>query len=578
MAEFYNPYQFIEFTGKVNGENVSEAPFDDIKQGDTHIRHDYWQAHDDIHHGRILCQIKILSPTLTGNKHKKDDPVKTTVKQYRFNKEPAIQANSLRGMIGNLIETLSQSSMRVLSNRNYSLSVGKNEKRKEIAEPTFDFFSVSEKEPSNKNYSNALPWGSTLRNGRERNGLTPAGVLLGVVAVKDQENAGSPETNSQNLASRIRFSDALGTQIQVIDQPIPLKILSSPKPNGSKVTSSEPGSKEAKATPSACMYFKPRNGSAYIASKNLSATQHEANGRKFYLPHKTVDSMGWREKTNGHENQKVVCQPIAEKQKLYFHIDFNNVTSKELVLVQTAVQPAENYQHTLGLGKSLGLGQVKLKIRGTFFIDRQQRYSMQPFAEGRYQALNKGVDQFPADSLLTQRYAEEVKAFTQVLSPRILETDTTLIDNTTHQQLKKLGNTFQQRLLPICFPYTNDQKAYNENKSFQWFVENKKWHQFLPTLNTGDKIPTLTTDGKQSIKPHNIQINLLSATDHITKDELVTFIKQQLKINNIHYSTIASNQNKDVRLLVAGSQIKQVCQHFIKVKIKETYRLNCREL
>lgn len=516
MTKFYNPYQFIEFTGKVNGKNVKTTPFSDIRTGKTHARHDYWLPSSQHHNGRILCQIDLITPTLTGNIHDTETKAPASiVKQYQYQKQLGIQANSLRGMLASILETLSQSALRSLSDKTYRVS--DQGKAFTFKDSTFDFF-TDHGQAGNKNYQNALPWG----NGRTD--LTPAETLLGVVKdVKEEIDPTDKHPASENLASRIRFADALGENITLSHELLPLKILGSPKP-------SESGSKieKNKGTPVACMYFKPRGASGYIAKTALAKVLHEANGRKFYLPHPENSPAHWQAPLPGkdpHAKQRVYAKPLAAGQTLFFHIDFSNLSTDELVLLQTCLQPSPHHQHSLGLGKALGLGQIKLTPLATFFIDRTQRYSRQAFTTNRYTAVQSSVTTLP--EWLQQRYPHECLAINT--APNITLANTSqLIDNETLTALQRLGNPKQQQPgIAICFPYHegSGQKPHNEEESFKWFVENnsgKYTAQYLLTLNATQELPALnsvhqrlnqkastTTQAKQQIESGRLLLNNL---------------------------------------------------------------------
>jgi len=135
MAEFYNPYQFIP----VNGEDTPTEAFAKIKSGesDRRIRHDLWDGQRKS--GRIVCSLKLETPTVVGNQHIKpgdsgyatalagsasgsEDRKETLVLPYQLpGGEYAIPANSLRGMISSTAEALSQSALRVLGEKRYSV-------------------------------------------------------------------------------------------------------------------------------------------------------------------------------------------------------------------------------------------------------------------------------------------------------------------------------------------------------------------------------------------------------------------------------------------------------------------------
>lgn len=133
MAEdFYNPYQFIPATGKCGPNPTPTIDFAEIKKGETGIRHDLWlQTRKS---GRIVCSLTLKTPTVVGNQHEPLDTGESLVHPYRIGGdddwdlpeerrkgELAIPANSLRGMVASVAETLSQSALRVLEEEVYSV-------------------------------------------------------------------------------------------------------------------------------------------------------------------------------------------------------------------------------------------------------------------------------------------------------------------------------------------------------------------------------------------------------------------------------------------------------------------------
>lgn len=129
MKEFYHPYNFIPVIDKAS----SKIDYDDIKEGKittavrhdmsqqgTYVRHDMWQQ--GTYSGRIIARLFLNTPTVVGGQHKKEnDEQATQVLPYYRNEKIAIPANSLRGMIGSIAETLSQSALRVLEKKRYSV-------------------------------------------------------------------------------------------------------------------------------------------------------------------------------------------------------------------------------------------------------------------------------------------------------------------------------------------------------------------------------------------------------------------------------------------------------------------------
>ncbi len=119
--KFYSPYQFIDT------KNVSHklTEFKAIEEGETHIRHDRWQQNTCS--GRIICQLKTITPIMVGAKQTVDPEKKasTQLENYRVPQQPegrlAIPGNTIRGMVGSIIESISGSSMRVLTDQHYSV-------------------------------------------------------------------------------------------------------------------------------------------------------------------------------------------------------------------------------------------------------------------------------------------------------------------------------------------------------------------------------------------------------------------------------------------------------------------------
>jgi CRISPR-associated protein (TIGR03986 family) len=127
MTEFYNPYQFIPVTGKINGKPSANLAYRDIVEGKTNIvaRHDLWQK--DTVSGRLNCSITIQTPTFIGQTRTKEanENVSAEVDGYKRlvdgREVYILPGSSLRGMVGAVAEALSQSAMRVLEDRPLSV-------------------------------------------------------------------------------------------------------------------------------------------------------------------------------------------------------------------------------------------------------------------------------------------------------------------------------------------------------------------------------------------------------------------------------------------------------------------------
>lgn len=327
--------------------------------------------------------------------------------------------------------------------------------RKKIDGTVYDAFNAINR--------NLLPWGNEKRN-PDTSQLTPAELLFGVAAEQKTNNT----VNSYNFASRVKFSDALALQdVELLPAQV-LKILASPKP------------------PSPTLYFKSsQNG--YITKNQLNLTEHKPNGRKVYLHHPAINinNQTWKtSQTTENLKQKLSCTPIAIGTKFYFHIDFDNLDWHELSLLEKSLNPDENFVHRLGLGKPLGLGSVKLEIKGLFFIDRIARY--QHLSTPRY-AKKYHVYQWASE--LATRYPLE----NQAASDAIILTESfsqNLRDSNALTALTTLGNPALTANQTVCYPYTNQQEANGETEGFEWFGKNKT-QTLKPVTNS---LPTLDSN------------------------------------------------------------------------------------
>jgi len=349
MSKFYNPYQFIPVTGRVNGDKPRQ-PFKPIAAGTStdnpQVRHDLWQG--EALSGRIIARIHLHTPTVVGREQVDSGRDGTKrVLQYQWRGQAALPASSLKGMLSSLAEALSQSTLRVL-NPDMGVPGKRGFMRIECARDDQDpecraFGTRKVRIPhSAEQYfrhidDDLTPWR------HQREALTPAELLFGVVEV-DVKDSG--RDSGRNLAGRVRFHDARGITAPRTLPEVVLKILDSPKP------------------PSPALYFhRAGQRGAYLSKRDMFDRSEDRdiqpNGRKFYLPHPEVDDPPqWQ--TSKPSKNKLSCGPIAEDQDLYFHIDFDNLSAAELTLLETALMPDGDFRHRLGLGKPLGLGQISI--------------------------------------------------------------------------------------------------------------------------------------------------------------------------------------------------------------------------
>ena len=127
MSRFYAPYNFVPATGKCNGSAVAEIDSELLATGHSEhpARHDLWKP--QTHSGRLLCALSTTSPLVIGARQVPHEPGRGDASPMRVENyladdgRPAVPASSLRGLVGSIAETLSQSALRVLENREFSV-------------------------------------------------------------------------------------------------------------------------------------------------------------------------------------------------------------------------------------------------------------------------------------------------------------------------------------------------------------------------------------------------------------------------------------------------------------------------
>lgn len=127
MAKFYAPYNFVPVTGKCNGQATAVVDADAVALGSSEhpARHDVWLP--STHSGRLLCALTTRSPLVLGARQEPADAARgedspTRVLPYvDADGHAAVPASSLRGLTASIAEALSQSTLRVLQDRSYSV-------------------------------------------------------------------------------------------------------------------------------------------------------------------------------------------------------------------------------------------------------------------------------------------------------------------------------------------------------------------------------------------------------------------------------------------------------------------------
>lgn len=302
------------------------------------------------------------------------------------------------------------------------------------------------------------------------------------------------------LASRLRFSFGHLYPEQkgnYYDPEVSLKILDSPKP------------------PLPSFYFRYKTGPArYIPTRDLPsnpspATQYIPQGRKFYLHRWRQDHQPWR--TLAEEDrpqQKSKVRPLKAGLRFYFHIDFDNLSERELSLLCYAIRPADEFRHKLGMGKPLGLGKVRLDPVGIFLVDRKRRYQETSLFESfRYHsawvALAEKSKEWP-DIYATERRCTEKDMPMPVGFEELRQAFQGTMDGDIRQALELLADPAKIRH-PVRTPQVAGRTGPElEQETYLWFVQNQRSAiqgrrpQFLvPLTKDTIRLPTLDEEWKE---------------------------------------------------------------------------------
>jgi len=474
MSQFTNPYHFVP---------VQEPP----KEGSEHRKHwlnvntefdnrelkhySHAQYHPKTHSGRLLCRLTTENAMFVGAlREQKNDREPSTVTPFELEGQPAIPASTLRGLLSSIVETASNSALRVLQDQ--VLSYRNKAKKESLSASVYRFFSEIDPE--------LLPFH------KGRNFISPAELLFGFTQ-KDEDEKGlkKAERNTdagRALAGRLQISFgqlAPGQAVPDYHERVLLKSLLSPK------------------LPCPMMYFKNRYTSQeYIHKPDLKPVKHHPQGRKMYVHnHRDNGNKPWKSlDPQQNRNLKSQVTPVRENTEFYFHIDFNNLSDWELGMLCYALRPTDEFRHKLGMGKSIGLGRVRIDPIGLLFIDRQQRYrATDIFQAPRYHAAwIDNTIKWPTDC-----YHRERTEPTEHLAPNhhwqeLRQAFRKTIPANVRNALELLGNPNKVAAVVQTPQIAGLTGAQLEKENFKWFGNNEKTHhQMLTPLDENStELPT----------------------------------------------------------------------------------------
>ncbi|MBE0426916.1 MAG: TIGR03986 family CRISPR-associated RAMP protein [Nitrospirae bacterium] len=277
---------------------------------------------------------------------------------------------------------------------------------------------------------------------------------------------GTTETveNGRKTAISGRVSFGMGRLVSInhiLEEDVPLKILSSPKPS--------------------CKEF-------YLVMEggNYNNQDSQIRGRKFYYHH-DVNRLDYRMKDGDFKGDEIintqnVSIEILKNFNFEFTIDFINFSPYELGLLLFALdlkdKDDKKIYHKLGMGKPLGLGSVEIEIdkERSFLINRSERY-IDLFSDGK-ETLN--IDSF-------------VDQFKQTQHERYNRSRPENEKKNNFYSIPYISDLFDVLSVNIILTGYDDikypRKTENrEPRGFQWFVDEIKKKRLPQTLPEPDGV------------------------------------------------------------------------------------------
>jgi len=485
MSQFHNPYHFVPLPDGAGADTVSLAKSSDGKShlipvSAQHLDHGRFlpaatdQNLDGHYSGRLVCRLEVLELLAVGgaqSQGNKEHNRPREVELFQIDGERAVGGSSLRGLISSIAESACGGTLRVLHDEAISLSAGPQNRTK--LGSVYAYFREA-------GHAERLP----LRQGDGRTTLSMDEQLFGTVEILPEGKKPPHGWLALSLASRLRVAHA--RLVGVVDRAGEqvTQILDSPKP------------------PAPALYFKHRKKPGTFTPKlSLSPSQHEPQGRKFYLHRKKLEKCDWVSAGRDQQHQKAKVNPLSSG-VFWFHVDFFNLTRAELELLCYAIRPNPDFRHKLGMGKPLGLGKVEVRPMGLFLIDPVARYGKDSLQSPRYSLTWKAQD---AD--WPERYATERDAASSERAapcPTSLSADWRERVATKFRHLdpccdalEMLGDPRRVEH-PVHYPQVDGAPEGTpafERAHFKWFVQNEKhWHQALAPL-PAERLPVLNRSG-----------------------------------------------------------------------------------
>jgi CRISPR-associated protein (TIGR03986 family) len=247
----------------------------------------------------------------------------------------------------------------------------------------------------------------------------------------------SPPEDADRVAyaGRVRFAHGKA-RVETLDyeEPIPLAILSTPKP-----TTTEFYLLDSEGKPDFDVDYDDKGA--------------QLRGRKFYRHHGEADPDEYTSEPS--DQNRTVRDALKPGATFTFTVDFENLAPVELGALLYALELEGDLVHRLGYAKPLGFGSVKVAVNGAKRVEDWPTRLQSLDAEAGWKEVGREkVDDLKRDFLQTMRelYGDE-------------------FDDKVLSDLKALLGEPPEGL-PVHYPRT-DEKPDPDGKNYEWFEEHE---------------------------------------------------------------------------------------------------------
>ncbi|OIP96988.1 MAG: CRISPR-associated RAMP family protein [Syntrophobacteraceae bacterium CG2_30_61_12] len=254
------------------------------------------------------------------------------------------------------------------------------------------------------------------------------------------------------------------------ETPIPLAILSTPKPTTSR------------------FYLVDGNGKPIAGQEDsvsgydgdVAGTPNRLRGRKIYRRHTEVTAQEYQRAGQRRDDQnRTIRGVVGPDSRFTFRIHFENLAKEELGGLLWSIELEKNWCHRLGMARPLGFGSVQVCVTELLHFDPNARYQANLEQTGVNSILGHKGDLVEAfKKRIVTLYAQQPA---QQPSHRH---GATLQDQLAHlykpsfeslppvQDLKALLGP-EQPQLPVHYP-RSEVAPTEDGKNFEWFMGNKR--------------------------------------------------------------------------------------------------------